>query len=182
MKDNNLNWIRSVKKQKRIYEYVKKYITTRDINSLYERFGFLEISTLYGVIIPDEKLMKPYLKCYIYESQDEFIMLIHIKVTGLETKAEVLYCKKNLDNDDVNQIKLFFEGNTTKRTISLKLRSEILRRDDYKCVHCGRRSDDGVKLHIDHILPFSKGGLTVKENLQTLCNECNIGKSNRHNK
>ncbi len=32
--------------------------------------------------------------------------------------------------------------------------------------------------HIDHIKPWSKGGETVLENLQTLCATCNLGKSN----
>ena len=49
-------------------------------------------------------------------------------------------------------------------------------------IHCGRESKDDVKLHIDHIIPYSKGGLTVENNLQTLCDECNLGKSNRHSK
>jgi 5-methylcytosine-specific restriction endonuclease McrA len=33
-------------------------------------------------------------------------------------------------------------------------------------------------LHVDHIKPWSLGGLTVDENLQTLCEPCNLGKSN----
>jgi len=38
--------------------------------------------------------------------------------------------------------------------------------------------DPGVELHVDHIFPWSKGGETVFENLQTLCSKCNGGKSN----
>jgi 5-methylcytosine-specific restriction endonuclease McrA len=34
------------------------------------------------------------------------------------------------------------------------------------------------RLHIDHIVPWSKGGETALENLETLCSECNLGKSN----
>lgn len=40
-------------------------------------------------------------------------------------------------------------------------------------------SDIGTKLHVDHIKPFSKGGKTVLENLQTLCFDCNLGKGNK---
>jgi 5-methylcytosine-specific restriction endonuclease McrA len=35
---------------------------------------------------------------------------------------------------------------------------------------------DGVRLHVDHVKPWSKDGETVLENLQILCNVCNIGK------
>lgn len=58
-----------------------------------------------------------------------------------------------------------------------KLRYSILKRDGFRCQICGRTQDDGVKLHVDHILPVSKGGETVPNNLRTLCEECNLGKS-----
>jgi hypothetical protein len=59
-------------------------------------------------------------------------------------------------------------------------RFRVLDKDDYKCRACGRTPyKDGVTLHVDHIQPRSKGGTDDDENLQTLCSECNIGKSNR---
>lgn len=36
------------------------------------------------------------------------------------------------------------------------------------------------KLHVDHIMPWSKGGKTTFENLHTLCADCNIGRGNRY--
>ncbi|MFA5772276.1 MAG: HNH endonuclease [Thermoplasmata archaeon] len=67
-----------------------------------------------------------------------------------------------------------------KRGIPLKLRLNVLKRDNFRCVFCGRSpaTHVGVILHIDHKIPFSKGGKTEIGNLQTLCLECNIGKSN----
>jgi len=67
----------------------------------------------------------------------------------------------------------------SKRTIPLAFRYQVLKRDNSKCVTCGRGINDGAILHIDHKIPFSLGGLTVLDNLQTLCSECNISKSNR---
>lgn len=66
------------------------------------------------------------------------------------------------------------------RNIPLSLRLRVLNRDNFRCVFCGRSpaTDLGVKLHIDHIIPFSKGGKSTIENLQTLCEDCNLGKSN----
>ena len=65
------------------------------------------------------------------------------------------------------------------RAIPLALRFNVLERDEGICRLCGRGTGDGVKLHVDHITPFSLGGLSTLENLQTLCAECNLGKSNR---
>lgn len=60
--------------------------------------------------------------------------------------------------------------------MSARLRYLILKRDGYKCQICGRTQEDGVKLHVDHIIPVSKGGETKMENLRTLCEDCNLGK------
>ena len=78
---------------------------------------------------------------------------------------------------------LLIEPNTkhkTSRTINWRLRFIVMKRDNFKCVKCGRSpsNDPTVVLHIDHIKPWSKGGETVLENLETLCMVCNIGKSN----
>lgn len=59
------------------------------------------------------------------------------------------------------------------------MRWRVFQRDKWKCVACGRGSHDEVILHIDHITPRSKGGKDEFENYQTLCNVCNLGKSNR---
>lgn len=56
---------------------------------------------------------------------------------------------------------------------------EVLARDKWTCLSCGRTAKDGVTLEVDHILPRSKGGKDSIENLQTLCKKCNIGKSNK---
>jgi hypothetical protein len=66
-----------------------------------------------------------------------------------------------------------------RRMMTSALRADILRRDGYRCKMCGASRDEGVNLHVDHILPVSHGGRTVKDNLQTLCQPCNLGKSNR---
>lgn len=70
-------------------------------------------------------------------------------------------------------------GQAGSRTVPLGLRFQILERDEGRCLQCGRGSVDGVSLHVDHVLPYSCGGLTVLGNLQTLCADCNLGKGNR---
>lgn len=56
----------------------------------------------------------------------------------------------------------------------------VFERDDFRCVYCGASSvEDGVKLHADHILPASKGGLSVAGNLVTACGRRNVAKLDR---
>jgi 5-methylcytosine-specific restriction endonuclease McrA len=58
------------------------------------------------------------------------------------------------------------------------VREEILERDGYRCVICGRGKEDGVELTVDHIKPRDHGGTNDKENGQTLCTEHNLLKKN----
>jgi 5-methylcytosine-specific restriction endonuclease McrA len=69
----------------------------------------------------------------------------------------------------------------TPRNINWRLRALVLIRDGAHCHLCGSGPTDGAKLHVDHIRPWSKGGETVLENLQILCEVCNVGKSNVEN-
>jgi len=73
-------------------------------------------------------------------------------------------------------------GRTTGRDPSLRLRWHVLQRDRFTCCACGRSpaTTAGVELHVDHVVPWSKGGETILNNLQTLCSVCNLGKSNVH--
>lgn len=64
------------------------------------------------------------------------------------------------------------------RSINLSLRYAVLRRDSFRCVVCGRSPANtlGVELHVDHIVPWSRGGTSEMSNLRTLCSLCNLGK------
>lgn len=76
--------------------------------------------------------------------------------------------------------KSFVPRRETARDPSLRLRWRVLQRDRFTCRACGATPAliPGVELHVDHIAAWSKGGLTILENLQTLCSRCNLGKSN----
>ena len=65
-----------------------------------------------------------------------------------------------------------------REPISKSLRHEVFKRDNYKCVECGATNKE-LTLHIDHIIPKSEGGTDELNNLQTLCDKCNLSKSNR---
>ncbi len=99
----------------------------------------------------------------------------------------VEYINQDIETGDSpdNSVDQQFEKKTpprkrTSRNISLRLRFRILMRDGFTCRKCGASplNSPGVELHVDHIVPWSKGGETVPENLETKCSACNLGKGN----
>lgn len=65
-----------------------------------------------------------------------------------------------------------------KRNVTAGMKYKILERDGFRCIYCGKQSTES-ELHIDHVIPFSKGGKTSVENLITACSECNLGKHDK---
>jgi hypothetical protein len=61
-----------------------------------------------------------------------------------------------------------------RRHIPDDVRRFVFRRDGGRCSHCGAEHE----LQLDHIIPVSRGGSSVPENLQVLCGPCNRRKSN----
>ena len=63
----------------------------------------------------------------------------------------------------------------------LKLKDDVFEENQtegmYHCAECGLMSPNRKDFQIDHIKPMSKGGLTIRENLQLLCRKCNLTKS-----
>ena len=68
-----------------------------------------------------------------------------------------------------------------RRDPSIGLRFKVLKRDLFKCVLCGDHPARNAEciLHVDHVIPWSKGGKTREDNLRTLCATCNVGRGNR---
>lgn len=62
------------------------------------------------------------------------------------------------------------------RIIPTNVKLEVWARDGGKCVACGSNDE----LHFDHILPYSKGGTSLKaDNIQLLCARHNLAKSDK---
>ena len=83
------------------------------------------------------------------------------------------------------EYKALSRGNDREKSFYLshewrELRYRALREQGGRCCLCGRSAKDGIKLHVDHIKPRSKFPQLALEitNLQVLCEDCNIGKSN----
>jgi len=56
------------------------------------------------------------------------------------------------------------------------IRWEVLKRDKFRCVYCGAKASDGIKLEVDHVIPRSAGGENSLSNLVTACERCNRAK------
>ena len=73
-----------------------------------------------------------------------------------------------------------YRSSEQRKLMTRQLREQIMRRDNYTCQICGKYMPDEVGLHIDHIVPVSKGGKSVPSNLQVLCSKCNGRKYNNY--
>jgi len=74
---------------------------------------------------------------------------------------------------------------TFSRSMSAKLRAEVLDRNGFTCVMCGLTPGEidpftgrKVRLHIGHIVDKTLGGKDELSNLRTLCSTCNQGAKN----
>lgn len=57
-----------------------------------------------------------------------------------------------------------------------EVRQAVIARDGFTCRYCG--CDVDVP-HLDHVIPFSRGGKTTIENLVVSCRSCNASKKDR---
>jgi 5-methylcytosine-specific restriction endonuclease McrA len=63
------------------------------------------------------------------------------------------------------------------RTVQRKIsRRALFARDGWRCVYCGTSSG---RLTLDHVVPRSRGGESIWENVVTSCAPCNLRKGNR---
>src|SRR5712691_6841623 len=63
------------------------------------------------------------------------------------------------------------------RAIQRKIsRRALFARDGWRCVYCGTTSG---RLTLDHVVPRSKGGESIWENVVTACAPCNLRKGDR---
>ncbi len=72
----------------------------------------------------------------------------------------------------------YLKTNNKRTPIDSRLRHEVFKRDGYKCIECGATNKEKT-LHCDHIIPVAQGGSDELDNLQTLCEDCNLSKSDK---
>lgn len=110
----------------------------------------------------------------------EFINLDNSEeIDEVEIKKNKINGQDKISKTDNVEMPLQTKEHRTSRNINVRIRFQVLKRDNFRCCACGASpaKDSSVELHVDHIIPWAKGGETEIDNLQTLCSKCNIGKS-----
>ena len=90
-------------------------------------------------------------------------------------------CHCHLPEDDISWMaecmKAFFLKGDNRKTIDADEKKRLLLKQNHRCAICGVPiSEENV--HIDHIIPWDYVGDNLDNNLQGLCSDCNLTKSN----
>lgn len=180
----------------RLYKKYGKY----DVTNISRRFGTWNKALLNAGLKPgniinysDEELFENILNIWQHKGKQPVRRDLNLEPSKIsqypynrrfKSWSETLRCFVEYANENDNTVIKSSESKNITQKInrdpSLRLRFQVLKRDNFTCVKCGASpaKDRSVELHVDHIRPWSKGGETIYENLQTLCLKCNLGKSN----
>ncbi len=157
-------------------------IEEKSIDSIIERTGNNAKCTYY-------KKNKQEVTFRLLKHQEYFITgkIISIRAEKTSNSQFILYLKlknskkaaygsweidfETMTPSDYNPIRYFIRD-----SISDTLKQKIFKRDNYECMikleGCTETAEE-----LDHIIPVSKGGLNVEDNLQASCSHCNKKKS-----
>lgn len=156
-----------------------QFISARHYFPIRHDSAFLEMKMAFVSLYP---LLHVSIDCELGQPFDLTSMLEKYKDWYLENGIDMWENQdKNMeateDNEDIELLQL-----DSYQFVRPGLWWEILARDKWTCCSCGRTvKEHNITLHVDHIIPRSKGGTDSRDNLQALCMKCNIGKSNRDN-
>lgn len=102
--------------------------------------------------------------------------LFHLVDSWIELSGSRKVFKFKLTAIDDDDFKSFEHHSESSRLIPTHVKVEVWGRDKGACTQCGARDE----LHFDHIIPFSKGGTSLKaDNIQLLCARHNLSKSDK---
>lgn len=143
---------------------VPDFIMQNDESGFYSRLGFANI---------DESTLTVEYK-FVYTSGGGMAQRSFTVPMNEETIIELI-------NALESKLTLSAFAKEQRAMMTTKLREFIKERDNFTCCNCGNSiyKEPNLLLEIDHIIPVSKGGCTVEDNLQTLCWKCNRAKSDK---
>lgn len=190
------------KKQPSIEDYIDQYLINNGLLEIEDTINYLTKWKSYcenriNKSIFKKKRKKQYLN--ILDDNGLFIFRFYRMQTRYRQyqyqkysyKVKVFIDKFKTNFNYINKRYLFLKKINFECTISeynkrdqrklmtKELRNQIAERDNYTCQKCGKYMPDSIGLHIDHIIPISKGGKSIPSNLQVLCSKCNGSKSSK---
>lgn len=154
------------------------------MNNISDEYGKDRCRLLYNNMQSDQQIIE--FICYRKHTRYRYINRVrqsyvhtNIERTFYMTIDEILDIGDELSSINFETTTRKYNQANQRKLMTQELRNKIKERDNYTCQICGKYMPDEVGLHIDHIIPISKGGKTVEQNLQVLCDKCNLKKSNR---
>jgi len=104
----------------------------------------------------------------------------YLKNKDSKNKKGCEYVKNNkLKHNIASEKRRSNKNNSCDKSINEFSILEMMETQLGKCVYC--KIDIKEKFHIDHIIPLSKNGLHIIQNIQLLCPTCNISKGSKSN-
>lgn len=178
-------FITSTMRMSHIYQplLIKTLIDSGGISTIRQLASIFLTNDESQILFYEKKLkdmpIKVLSKHHVINREGELVSL-NIKRLTLEQKAELkMLCEQKIQEYIVSRgLKIWGYSLLDDTLTDDKLRFRLLQEAKGRCALCGATKDDRP-LDIDHIIPRSKGGKTVYENLQVLCSKCNRTKRDR---
>ena len=121
----------------------------------------------------------------VFMFRDQIFLVECAYLANTTAEEAILLIKKQVFLDDNRLKKLRQEVEAIERVIEQigikriaipeTVKLVVYARDEGKCVRCGSNQ----KLHFDHVIPVAKGGGNSENNIQLLCDYCNLQKSDK---
>jgi ATP adenylyltransferase len=183
---------------KKLYQFLEKDMQMRHIyqpvliKALVDTGGTATIRQLAQIFVSQDESQLQYYEKRIKEmpvkvlrkrgviTTDGSVVSLNIKNLNFEQKSVIrLLCESRIQEYLQRMgLGIWDYRMLDSSPVSESLQYQILKESGGRCALCGATKNESP-LEIDHIKPRSKGGKTVKENLQVLCSRCNRAKSNK---
>lgn len=146
-----------------------------DYHDFIERFEY-NLDELVEKLIKKDSLEQLQILKHEFEKPNNLWVLFYKRIEKFKSAFDAalnrrLFSGDNIDPSNFEDDEKPDDAHINNATITDEIRAQVIRRDGH-CLCCGVSKKPSF-YHLDHINPFTYGGETTVENLQTLCQYCN---------